>query len=259
MIQAHAATTRTDGTIEPGSAGYWHYHDHCKGTPHGTDRRQEGLVRRADRAPCRRPRTRPAAARPRHERTHLQPEEGSQHARRSRPTSGSGSSSSSSVTVSCSTPSICTATVGPTPHRARASHRPTDDAGSSTTSRRSGRFVRVPGHRRRAASARGVDVPLSRSGPLRRRHGRDLLGEGRRRQSDRRRRREALTAPEASHGAKHHGRMSTMAASSVERKLLSGRGRAARRRRGRAGAARHLRGALAARSPSATTGSTPKR
>jgi FtsP/CotA-like multicopper oxidase with cupredoxin domain len=61
VIQAHAATTRTDGSIEPGSAGYWHYHDHCKGTPHGTTGIRKGLfgaliVRRAgdpvpDRAP----------------------------------------------------------------------------------------------------------------------------------------------------------------------------------------------------------------
>ena len=28
--------TRTDGSVDPGSAGYWHYHDHCMGTPHGT-------------------------------------------------------------------------------------------------------------------------------------------------------------------------------------------------------------------------------
>ena len=61
VIQAHAATTRTDGSFEPGSAGYWHYHDHCRGTPHGTTGIKKGLfgaliVRRAgdpvpDRAP----------------------------------------------------------------------------------------------------------------------------------------------------------------------------------------------------------------
>jgi FtsP/CotA-like multicopper oxidase with cupredoxin domain len=27
---------REDGTIEPGSAGYWHYHDHCREGAHGT-------------------------------------------------------------------------------------------------------------------------------------------------------------------------------------------------------------------------------
>jgi manganese oxidase len=43
VIQAHTATTRTDGTIEPGSAGYWHYHDHCMGTPHGTVGVRKGL------------------------------------------------------------------------------------------------------------------------------------------------------------------------------------------------------------------------
>lgn len=48
----HTPTTRTDGTIDPGSAGYWHYHDHCKGTPHGTGGIDAGLfgaviVRRA--------------------------------------------------------------------------------------------------------------------------------------------------------------------------------------------------------------------
>lgn len=41
--QAHTPMTRTDGTIDPGSAGYWHYHDHCMGTPHGTLGIQRGL------------------------------------------------------------------------------------------------------------------------------------------------------------------------------------------------------------------------
>lgn len=43
VIQAHAATTRTDGSIDPGSAGYWHYHDHCLGTTHGTGGIKRGL------------------------------------------------------------------------------------------------------------------------------------------------------------------------------------------------------------------------
>ncbi|WP_460716148.1 multicopper oxidase domain-containing protein, partial [Microbispora hainanensis] len=34
--RTHAPTTRPDGTIAPGSAGYWHYHDHVVGTDHGT-------------------------------------------------------------------------------------------------------------------------------------------------------------------------------------------------------------------------------
>jgi manganese oxidase len=36
VLRAHAPAARPDGTLDPGSAGYWHYHDHCKGTPHGT-------------------------------------------------------------------------------------------------------------------------------------------------------------------------------------------------------------------------------
>ena len=40
---ATAPTTRTDGSIDPGSAGYWHYHDHCMGTPHGTAGIASGL------------------------------------------------------------------------------------------------------------------------------------------------------------------------------------------------------------------------
>lgn len=36
FFQAHLPETRADGTIDPGSAGYWHYHDHCLGTDHGT-------------------------------------------------------------------------------------------------------------------------------------------------------------------------------------------------------------------------------
>jgi FtsP/CotA-like multicopper oxidase with cupredoxin domain len=61
VFQAHLPTTRTDGTIDPGSAGYWHYHDHCRGTPHGTAGVGAGLfgalvVRRAgDPVPDRNP------------------------------------------------------------------------------------------------------------------------------------------------------------------------------------------------------------
>ncbi|HEX2049970.1 MAG TPA: multicopper oxidase domain-containing protein [Actinomycetota bacterium] len=57
----HAPSARTDGTVRPGSAGYWHYHDHCMGTPHGTKGIARGLfgaliVRRAgDPVPDRRP------------------------------------------------------------------------------------------------------------------------------------------------------------------------------------------------------------
>lgn len=43
VIQAHAPTTRADGSVEPGSAGYWNYHDHCLGTPHGTGGINKGL------------------------------------------------------------------------------------------------------------------------------------------------------------------------------------------------------------------------
>ena len=58
---AHMPSTRTDGSIDPGSAGYWHYHDHCHGTPHGTGGIDAGLfgaliVRRAgDKVPDRPP------------------------------------------------------------------------------------------------------------------------------------------------------------------------------------------------------------
>jgi FtsP/CotA-like multicopper oxidase with cupredoxin domain len=34
--QAHTDSLRTDGSVEPGSAGYWHYHDHCRMGEHGT-------------------------------------------------------------------------------------------------------------------------------------------------------------------------------------------------------------------------------
>lgn len=43
VISSHAPTTRADGTVDPGSAGYWHYHDHCMGTPHGTLGVKSGL------------------------------------------------------------------------------------------------------------------------------------------------------------------------------------------------------------------------
>lgn len=50
--RTHAPDTRADGTWRPGSAGYWHYHDHAVGTPHGTGGLRKGLygpvvVRRA--------------------------------------------------------------------------------------------------------------------------------------------------------------------------------------------------------------------
>lgn len=50
--RTHAPGTRADGTWRPGSAGYWHYHDHAVGTPHGTGGLRKGLygpvvVRRA--------------------------------------------------------------------------------------------------------------------------------------------------------------------------------------------------------------------
>ncbi len=52
FFQAHLPSTRADGSIDPGSAGYWHYHDHCLGTTHGTGGVYAGLfgaliVRRA--------------------------------------------------------------------------------------------------------------------------------------------------------------------------------------------------------------------
>lgn len=42
VIGAHAPRTRPDGTLDPGSAGYWHYHDHCRGE-HGTNGIEAGL------------------------------------------------------------------------------------------------------------------------------------------------------------------------------------------------------------------------
>ncbi|MET7935613.1 multicopper oxidase domain-containing protein [Streptomyces sp. NPDC005322] len=50
--RTHAPDSRADGTWRPGSAGYWHYHDHAVGTPHGTGGLRKGLygpvvVRRA--------------------------------------------------------------------------------------------------------------------------------------------------------------------------------------------------------------------
>lgn len=39
----HKPGQRADGTVVPGSAGYWHYHDHVVGTDHGTGGLQKGL------------------------------------------------------------------------------------------------------------------------------------------------------------------------------------------------------------------------
>ena len=43
VFQAHHPRERSDGTKDPGSAGYWHYHDHCGGTEHGTGGINAGL------------------------------------------------------------------------------------------------------------------------------------------------------------------------------------------------------------------------
>lgn len=41
--RSHAPGRRDDGTWRPGSAGYWHYHDHVVGTDHGTGGIKQGL------------------------------------------------------------------------------------------------------------------------------------------------------------------------------------------------------------------------
>ncbi|AXG83006.1 multicopper oxidase domain-containing protein [Streptomyces paludis] len=41
--RTHAPGPRADGTWQPGSAGYWHYHDHVVGTDHGTGGIRRGL------------------------------------------------------------------------------------------------------------------------------------------------------------------------------------------------------------------------
>lgn len=41
--RTHTPGTRADGTWQPGSAGYWHYHDHVVGTDHGTGGIRKGL------------------------------------------------------------------------------------------------------------------------------------------------------------------------------------------------------------------------
>ncbi len=61
VFNAPAPSTRADGTLDQGSAGYWHYHDHCMGTNHGSGGVSKGLygaliVRRAgDPQPDRKP------------------------------------------------------------------------------------------------------------------------------------------------------------------------------------------------------------
>jgi FtsP/CotA-like multicopper oxidase with cupredoxin domain len=43
VFSTHAASTRPNGTVKPGSAGYWHYHDHCMEGEHGTAGVKAGL------------------------------------------------------------------------------------------------------------------------------------------------------------------------------------------------------------------------
>lgn len=59
--RAHPMARRPGGTIRSGTAGYWHYHDHCMGGEHGTAGIAAGLYgalivrRRDDLLPARRP------------------------------------------------------------------------------------------------------------------------------------------------------------------------------------------------------------
>jgi FtsP/CotA-like multicopper oxidase with cupredoxin domain len=53
LFKATAPSVRNDGSLDVGTAGYWHYHDHCMGSPHGSGGIRAGLfgalvVRRAD-------------------------------------------------------------------------------------------------------------------------------------------------------------------------------------------------------------------
>jgi manganese oxidase len=43
VFKASAPAARSDGTVDPGTAGYWGYHDHCMGSPHGSGGIQAGL------------------------------------------------------------------------------------------------------------------------------------------------------------------------------------------------------------------------
>lgn len=43
VYEAHPPASRPDGSLEAGSAGYWHYHDHCMGGDHGTEGVRSGL------------------------------------------------------------------------------------------------------------------------------------------------------------------------------------------------------------------------
>jgi FtsP/CotA-like multicopper oxidase with cupredoxin domain len=43
VISTHTPGPRPDGTYDPGSAGYWQYHDHCLGSEHGSGGIDRGL------------------------------------------------------------------------------------------------------------------------------------------------------------------------------------------------------------------------
>jgi FtsP/CotA-like multicopper oxidase with cupredoxin domain len=61
VFGAHAPSQEPGGRVTPGSAGYWHYHDHCMGGQHGTDGIDAGLFgalivrREGDPVPDRKP------------------------------------------------------------------------------------------------------------------------------------------------------------------------------------------------------------
>ena len=58
--RTHAPGRRKDGSWRPGSAGYWHYHDHAVGTEHGTGGIRAGMYGPAGGAPRGRPPARQA-------------------------------------------------------------------------------------------------------------------------------------------------------------------------------------------------------
>lgn len=61
VFGAHAPSQQPGGRVTPGSAGYWHYHDHCMGSPHGSAGIDAGLFgafivrRQGDPVPDRKP------------------------------------------------------------------------------------------------------------------------------------------------------------------------------------------------------------
>ena len=170
--RTHAPGKRKDGTYRPGSAGYWHYHDHVVGTEHGTGGIRAGLYG-------------PVVVRREGD---ILPDARFTIVFNDMTINNLPKGPDFKVTVNDRV-EIIMITHGEYYHTFHMhGHRWADNRtglleGPGDPSRdhrqqdhRSGGLLRLPDHRRRGGGSGGVDVPLPRPEPLRHGHGRTAAG-----------------------------------------------------------------------------------